>query len=165
MKSSGAAFRAFLAETFDKMGFASSIADPDIWLRPAVKADGEEYYEYLICYVDDVLGVSEHVKELMKEIQQDFKFKKNKIEPPSMYLGARLEEKMLNSCHIWTMCRKDYIKLAVENIERRLQGKGLKLPIKALTPMSNDYIPELENSPELKDTDITFYPEIIAHFL
>ncbi len=105
MKSSGAAFRAFLAETFDKMGFASSIADPDIWLRPAVKADGEEYYEYLICYVDDVLGVSEHVKELMKEIQQDFKFKKNKIEPPSMYLGARQEEKMLNSCHIWTMCR------------------------------------------------------------
>ena len=30
LKSSGAAFRAFLAETFDNMGFTSSIADPDI---------------------------------------------------------------------------------------------------------------------------------------
>ena len=42
LKSSGAAFRAFLAQTFDKMGFTSSVADPDIWMRPAMKSDGEE---------------------------------------------------------------------------------------------------------------------------
>ena len=92
LKSSGAAFRSFLAETFDSMGFRSSIADPDIWMRPSVKHDnGEEYYEYIVCYVDDILGISTMAKELMQEIQRDFRFKKDKIEPPKTYLGALLE--------------------------------------------------------------------------
>ena len=74
LKSSGAAFRSFLAETFDSMGFKSSIADPYVWMRPNVKPDGEEYYEYIVCYVDDVLGVSMNAKGLMQEIQKDFRF-------------------------------------------------------------------------------------------
>ena len=41
-KSSGAAFRAFLEQTFNKIGFTASIADPDIWMRPATKSDNEE---------------------------------------------------------------------------------------------------------------------------
>ena len=162
LKSSGAAFRAFLAETFDNMGFTLSVADPDVWLRPAVKHDDEQYYEYIICYVDDVLGVSVDAKALMETIQKDFKFKKNKIEPPSMYLGARLEMKVLNSKNIWTMYSKDYIKLAVTNIENQLKNKGMKLPGRALTPMDSGYIPELDNTPELDSDDITFYQEIIG---
>ena len=54
LKSSGAAFRAFLAETLDEMGFRSSYIDPDVWLRPAVKPDGEKYYEYILCHVGDI---------------------------------------------------------------------------------------------------------------
>jgi hypothetical protein len=45
LKSSGAAFRAHFAETLDTMGYKPSYADPDIWLRPAVKPDGFKYYE------------------------------------------------------------------------------------------------------------------------
>ena len=40
LKSSGAAFRAFLAERLDDIGFKSSIADPDVWMRPATKEGG-----------------------------------------------------------------------------------------------------------------------------
>ena len=58
LKSSGAAFRAHLAETLDTMGYRPTYADPDVWLRPAVKPDGFEYYEYILCYVDDVLCIS-----------------------------------------------------------------------------------------------------------
>ncbi len=90
LKSSGAAFRAFLAEAIDQMGFQSSMADPDVWMRPAVKPDGEQYYEYIICYVDDVLAVSAQAKDLLRELQMEFKFKKDKIEPPDIYLVARL---------------------------------------------------------------------------
>lgn len=57
LKSSGAIFRSFLAETFDSTGFKSSIADPDISMRPNVKHDGKEYYEYIVCYVDDTKEV------------------------------------------------------------------------------------------------------------
>ena len=42
IKSSGAAFRAFLDETFDRMCFTSSVADPDVWLCPTVKHDGKQ---------------------------------------------------------------------------------------------------------------------------
>ena len=40
---SGAAFRAFLAERLDDMVFKSSIADPDVQIRPATKSDGKQY--------------------------------------------------------------------------------------------------------------------------
>ena len=87
LKSSGAAFRAFLAERLDEMGFKSSLIDPDVWLRPAIKPDGEEYYEYVLVYVDDILAISVNATDVMLEIAQKFKFKNDKISPPEIYLG------------------------------------------------------------------------------
>jgi hypothetical protein len=49
LKSSGAAFRALLAEALYDTGYGPSKADPDVWIRPAVKPDGFEYYEYVLC--------------------------------------------------------------------------------------------------------------------
>jgi hypothetical protein len=37
LKSSGAAFRALLAETLYDLNYRPTKADPDVWLRPAVK--------------------------------------------------------------------------------------------------------------------------------
>ena len=54
LRSSGAAFRAHLAETLYDIGFVPTRADPDVWHRPAAKEDGFEYYEYVLCYVDDI---------------------------------------------------------------------------------------------------------------
>jgi len=45
LKSSGAAWRSHLASTLHDMQFKASLADPDVWMRPAVKASGENYYE------------------------------------------------------------------------------------------------------------------------
>ena len=42
-KSSGVEFWAFFADQRDEMGFESSIADPDVWIRPVTKPDGEQY--------------------------------------------------------------------------------------------------------------------------
>ena len=54
-KWSGAAFREFLAEALYDLGYKSSMTDPDIWMRPAIKEkDGFKYWEYILCYVDDV---------------------------------------------------------------------------------------------------------------
>ena len=62
LKSSGAALCAHLAETLDSIGFKSSLADPNVWMRPATKASGEKYYEYILCYVDDILCISHHAQ-------------------------------------------------------------------------------------------------------
>mmetsp|Transcript_6493 Transcript_6493/g.15338 ORF Transcript_6493/g.15338 Transcript_6493/m.15338 type:complete len:124 (+) Transcript_6493:1529-1900(+) len=96
LKGSAAAFRSHLAKTLEDQGFYSSYADPGVWMRAAVKGDGEEYYEYILCYVDDILCMSMNAKEVMAEIGKQFKFKKDKIEPPESYLGARLRKRNLD---------------------------------------------------------------------
>ena len=142
LKSSGVAFRAFLAETLDAMRLSSTEADPDVWIRPAGKSDNEEYYKYVLCYVHDVLGISVEAKSLLQEIQRDFKFKKNKIEAPELYLGAKIEKKSLGKSEMYTICSRDYAKLAIQHIEKRADER-------VKTPMTESYIPEIDTSKEL----------------
>ena len=49
-----------------EMGFVGSRADPDFWMKPASKPDGIEYYQYVICYVDDVTVAMENPKESLE---------------------------------------------------------------------------------------------------
>ena len=162
LKSSGAAFRAFLAQRLDEIGFKSSIADPDVWLRPATKPDGENYYEYILVYVDDVLCISHDAVRAMKQIAEQFKFKKDEIKPPDVYLGASLAEKDLNGKKVWTMSSTKYVNAAIETIREQLEKRKLKFYAKADTPMSYNYIPELDNTPELSSDDVTLYQEMIG---
>ena len=71
MKSASAAFRAFMARKLDDIGFQSSPADPDVWLRPAVKFNGEEYYEWALMYVDDILTISMDTTAILRSIEGD----------------------------------------------------------------------------------------------
>ena len=99
----------------------------------------------------------------MKDIGKAFnKFKNNLIEKSDIYLGAKLEEKVLNGKSMWSMTSKDYVKLSVENVERQLKKKNLKFPTRAVTPMMSDFIPELDASRELSPEDTTFYQELIG---
>jgi hypothetical protein len=41
LKSSGAAYRSHFSKTLLEMGFVSSRADLDVWLRPAIKANND----------------------------------------------------------------------------------------------------------------------------
>ena len=95
LKSSGAAFRAFIVVNLDTMVYMPSYADPDLWLWPAVRPDGFEYYEYILFYIDDVLCISHNPQKSMKNIQKDFKPKENKIEPPDIYIVEKLAKMKL----------------------------------------------------------------------
>ena len=165
LKSSGAAFRSFLALKLDEIGFKSTLADPDVWIRPAVKPDGEEYYQYMLVYVDDLLCVAHDASTPLREIMADFKFKKDAIEPPEIYLGARLQKKDLNGKGIWTMSSYDYTKAIISNLEERLKktNKNAKLLSKGVkTPMASSYVPEFDMSDELEGDDITMFQELIG---
>jgi hypothetical protein len=72
LKSAGAAFRALLAETLHEIGYTPTKADPDVWLRPAVKPDGFEYYELVLCYVDDILSISHEPSVALRGLQTTF---------------------------------------------------------------------------------------------
>ena len=45
-------------ETFYELGYTPTKADPDVWLLKAVKVDGFQYYDMVLCYFDDVLFIS-----------------------------------------------------------------------------------------------------------
>ena len=56
-KTAGRDYRNHLRSCMWHLGFISCPADPDVWMRPALKADGSEYYEYILLYTDDILSV------------------------------------------------------------------------------------------------------------
>ena len=69
LRSAGASFRAFLVEHLDNIGLRSSVANPDVWLRPALKLDGKEYYEYVLIYVDDIMAISHDTDRIIKQVK------------------------------------------------------------------------------------------------
>ena len=82
LKSSGAAFGAHLTEILYKMNFKPTKGNPDVWIRPETKADGFEYYEMVLVYVDDILCISDDPKATVTRIQATFKLKDDRIEKP-----------------------------------------------------------------------------------
>jgi len=50
LKPSGVAWRATLAQTMEQLGYMPTQADPDVWIKRALKSDGTPYYKMmLIC--------------------------------------------------------------------------------------------------------------------
>ena len=162
LKSAGAAFRSLLADTLMDLGYRPTKADPDVWLRPAVKPDGFEYYEMVLCYVDDILSISHDPESTLRSLTGVFKLKDDKIEEPEMYLGAQLGKMMIDGFECWTISAEKYVLASVKNVEEVLAKRGLRLPTKCYTPLASDYRPELETSPELKSDGIQVYQELIG---
>jgi Reverse transcriptase (RNA-dependent DNA polymerase) len=163
LKTSGAAFRALLADTLYDSGFRPTRGDPDVHIRPAVKSNGFQYYEMILCYVDDVICISHRATDVMKEVvQKKFKLKNDAIESPEMYLGAQLTKREITGCMCWTMTSNKYVEAIVKNLEVRLKGKHQQLPTKCDTPVKSGYRPELDATDELKADHITMYQELIG---
>ena len=75
-KTVGKDFRNHLRSCMRHIGFKSCPANPDIWMRPAEKADGTPYYEYVLLYVDDTLVISENAGRILgEEIGRYFELK------------------------------------------------------------------------------------------
>ena len=87
LKSSGASWRVMLAQSLTDIGYMSTRADPDMWIRPAFKPEGFEYYEMVSVYVDDILHLSHDTKPTMLEaLRKLYKLKLESCGPPKMYL-------------------------------------------------------------------------------
>ena len=69
LNSSRAVFRAHLAETQYELDYKPTRADPDVWIRPATKPDGFEYFELTLVYVDDTMRIFHDPRATMEGIQ------------------------------------------------------------------------------------------------
>jgi len=89
LRSSGSAWHSHFSDTLRGMGFVPSRADMDMWYRRQKKADGTEYYEYLVVYVDDVLIVSHDPQSIVSAISsRPYELKGGGA--PDTYLGATI---------------------------------------------------------------------------
>jgi hypothetical protein len=53
------------------LNFKSCPADPDIWMRSAIKSDGTKVYEYDLLHTDDALSIGVRPRTILrKEIGQ-----------------------------------------------------------------------------------------------
>ena len=162
-KAAGADFRNHLRECMDLMGYVSCLADPDLWIRKAVKDCGEEYYEYILLYVDDAMAIGERPRDQLEELDKYFKMKPGSITEPKMYLGAKLSlEQLPNGESAWSISSSKYIQDSIVNVSRIIEKKGLKLRNNVQSPISRGYRPELDGSPELNIEDAALYQSLVG---
>ena len=80
LKSSGAVFIAKLSGVLHDMKYTPTKAKPDVWIQPGVKPYGTEYYEMVLCYVDNVLVSSHAPMRSIEGVKSVFKLKGDKAE-------------------------------------------------------------------------------------
>ena len=164
LKSSGARWRDHMAATLREGGFTGCRADPDVWMRPAVKPNGDKYYEYVLCYVDDILAISHKPQEIMDYLASKYTLKEGSVKPPDMYLGADVSKFTVpgDPREKWAMSSDTYVKRALADVEKQLNANGQQLRSRVSTPMSSNYRVELDATPELDDKQCTYYQGLIG---
>ena len=121
-------------------------------------------YLFILLYVDNVLVISERADRVLRnEIGQHFVLRGESIRPPSLYLGGKLWEIILdNGVKAWAFGSCQYDQPTVKNVEEHLAKTGEKLSHKAPTPLSSNYRPEIDASPELGEIKAAFYHSLIG---
>ena len=173
LPGSGNAWRAALADVLrNHMGFTSSLVDPDVWYKAETKANGDTYYSYILCYVDDVLLIHETPKKLMDMLESKYPLKSDSIGQPMVYLGANIQKLPSNTPgkECWGASAEQYVKEAVANVKQRLKQDGYAFNKKLSDPnyspqqpFSNiKYRPELDTSLECDDDQGSYYQNLIG---
>ena len=167
LKSSGAAWRAMFASTLHELGYVPSKADPDYWMKPRVKPNGDEYYSMVLVYVDDVLHFDHDPNLLMSNLESLYRLK-DKAEAPDRYLGANIDKvQTADGNEMWSMTSHEYLSSAIKNLEEELQKENAH-PLRKYgkkageRPFPQNYRPEVDSSPELGDELATRYMQLIG---
>ena len=157
-KAAGRDFRNHLCSCMEFLNFKSCLADPDVWMRPAIKSDGNTYYEYILLYVDNALVVSENAESILHNEES--------IGPPTVYLGGRVHKVQLeNGVWAWSFSSSQYVQSAIKNVEESVgkpKNSHLKILSKAEAPLTMSYRPELDVSPELTPRDSAYDQSLIG---
>ncbi|KAI2506530.1 Reverse transcriptase (RNA-dependent DNA polymerase) [Fragilaria crotonensis] len=167
LRSSGRSFRDYLAMNLRELGFISSKADPDLWMRSAKKSNGDHIYEYVISYVDDLVfqGIDPNV--FMDALGKRFTLKPGSIKEPDTYLGANVKKfRIPNSDDPdkvrWAFESSSYVAKAIKDVERELSEADMRLMPNVRTPLASGYRPDLDLSPELGSKQLNYFQGLIG---
>eukprot|EP00546_Thalassionema_frauenfeldii_P011242 CAMPEP_0178914742 /NCGR_PEP_ID=MMETSP0786-20121207/11610_1 /TAXON_ID=186022 /ORGANISM="Thalassionema frauenfeldii, Strain CCMP 1798" /LENGTH=122 /DNA_ID=CAMNT_0020587715 /DNA_START=1251 /DNA_END=1619 /DNA_ORIENTATION=- len=113
------------------MGFQSSRADPDAWMRRAVKPDGAPYYECVCACVDDILCSSVKPDLILSHLEKSLKLKDGTVRVPKLYLGTDALQWRIDGCDHpdkirWVMSSTKHCDKTIENVKQELGKVGRK---------------------------------------
>ena len=140
--STSSSWRNLLASTLTEMGFESCcLADPDVWCHPAETADGFHYYKYILVYVDDILNILKNPREVLEKLGMIYQLKNDEIKPLKLYLGLMISKFLTLSTmtECWAMGSQEYVKEAIQNVEKYLKQYKLELKKKVSGPLPLNY--------------------------
>ena len=79
------------------------MADPNVWIRLAMRPDGYDYYEMLLVYVDDIIIISHLGDKVARKIGNFYKIKEGSQGPPTWCLGEEtVKIKTEDGREMWT---------------------------------------------------------------
>ena len=147
-----------------ELGFESCKVDPDVWIRLSIKADGTDYYQYVLLYTDDILAIMEEPwRFIVNELSSCFVVKEKSIWKPTQYLGNKVTEVDLeNGRKAWSFSSSQYVQSQVNNVKAKLKKEGGTLPARNGSPWSSNYRPETDISPELSPEKASYYQSLIG---
>jgi len=170
--SASAAFRNHVSGHIrETMGFQMCWADNDVYMRVAAHpVTHEPYYEYIICYSDDILVASHEPEKVMDELAQKIEFK-GKHAPPESYLGCDVTrgryttDESGRGVWMWGLSSKIYTNKVLKQVELMLSERGAKDRLNTKhcrTPLATNYKPELDQT-DLCDADgLALYQGLIG---
>ena len=123
-KTAGRDFRNHLHSCMEFLIFKSCLADPDMWMKPAIKSDGNTYYEYILLYVDDALVVNENAESILRnELGRYFHLKEKSIVQPTIYLGGSVRNVQLqNGVWAWSLAHHNMYNLLSRMLRSTSEG-------------------------------------------
>lgn len=147
------------------MGFQPCKADPDVLMRPGIKPNGEEYWQFVLLYTDDMLAIMEDPEAFFcdKFDQKYFVLKEKSTGRTTQYLGNKVVNvDMEDGTNAWGFSSSQYVQAACENAEKCLISKGEKPLLKHKSPWPNNYNPEFDVTPELGPEDASYFQSLIG---
>jgi hypothetical protein len=105
-------------------------------MRPAVKKDGTEYFEYVFVHTGDLLVISTDPTDIIMKLDQHYVLKPGSIGRHKQYLGAEIGEYRLPDDPTkvrWYASSEKYIKEATRNVRIWLEHRGRTLRNKLCT--------------------------------
>ncbi len=151
LKTASRSFHEFFGDKLRRMGFTSSRADQDLWLRPS---DDYQGYDYIATHVDDLIIAAKHPSKYMDDIEQEFSIR-NKSHSPSYYLGNDI--KTTHKKKYMHVSTKKYVTEIIRRFRQTygdIRKENLPMPTKAH--------PELDDSPLLNPEEVKQYQHIIG---
>ena len=126
LKSSDLVWRNHCSDILgNHLGFQSYLANPNIWFKAETDKSGNEYYTYILVYVDDLLIVDKYPRKYMAILNIKYMMKPSSIGETKVYLGSDFGKVFYgNGSYTWTMISDMYAKEDLKNMKKRLNENG-----------------------------------------